>query len=89
MSDIKILRDDELSPDFINVKGFWLEDDSLIFTGDFTGDGQDFNNVKTLTLKSNGSHYVMKSCTYIGNDIHDVEVVYTVIRGRLAKKQCD
>jgi hypothetical protein len=79
---IKVLRNDELTPEFTNVNGFKLDDDSLIFTGDFVGFANG-NNLTQLTLKSTSEKYILSSITYDGETSY-LDVIYRAERGTLA-----
>lgn len=90
MSDLNILKNDELLPDFTNVNGFSLEDDSLIFTAKHIGDARNYMAAAgRLTLKSSGQLYLLESATFtegagVGCNWDDY-VVYKAIRGKLAQ----
>lgn len=81
-----ILRDDELKPDFTEVNGFILDDDSLVFTGKFinVNTGEKKYNMTPMFLKSSGVSYLLKSVTFANKVTRedgkfDGEIVYTAI----------
>lgn len=89
MSNLNIIKNDELSPEFANVNGFSLEDDSLIFTAKYVGDASQYYKAQDLVLKSNGQNYLLESATFIAGaaskDDWDDYIVYKAIRGKLAQ----